>query len=106
VPILVTAFDNCKPFKIACGSYHNICLSYKPPKQEESISESSEENKILTTKSLNNNNLPQEEVKVSGFTGVHNDDECPHVETIKNLRGQIKRLRTELVLKGSSRRKN
>jgi hypothetical protein len=45
-------------------------------------------------------------VKVSGFTGAHNDDDCPNVETIKNLRGQIKRLRTELVLKGSSRRKN
>lgn len=31
-PILVTAFENAKPIKIACGSYHNICLSYKLPK--------------------------------------------------------------------------
>ncbi len=31
-PIVNTAYDGAKPFKISCGSYHNICLSYKPPK--------------------------------------------------------------------------
>lgn len=63
----------------------------------------SEENKVLGVKSQNN----QEEVKVSQFgEAQHTDDDCPHVETIKKLRGEIKRLRQEIILKGSSRRKN
>ena len=34
-PGIVTAFDQAKPFKITCGSYHNVCLSYRIPKLEE-----------------------------------------------------------------------
>ena len=30
-PGLVTAFEQAKPFKIVCGSYHNVCLSYRMP---------------------------------------------------------------------------
>jgi hypothetical protein len=51
---LNTAFENSKPFKIACGSYHNICLSYKAPKPEENVNSDQDENKaILVGKSLN-----------------------------------------------------
>jgi len=31
----ITAFEQAKPFKIVCGSYHNLCLSYRMPKMEE-----------------------------------------------------------------------
>lgn len=34
-PILSSAFESAKPFKIQCGSYHNVCLSYRMPKMEE-----------------------------------------------------------------------
>jgi alpha-tubulin suppressor-like RCC1 family protein len=34
-PGLVTAFEQAKPFKIVCGSYHNVCLSYRMPRAEE-----------------------------------------------------------------------
>lgn len=27
----VVAFENAKPFKMVCGSYHNVCFSYKIP---------------------------------------------------------------------------
>jgi hypothetical protein len=48
MPILNSAFEQAKPFKIACGSYHNVCLSYKPPKQEEAQNEQDENiNKIV-----------------------------------------------------------
>jgi hypothetical protein len=43
-PVHLTAFETAKPFKIACGSYHNICLSYRTPKQEENESEVNDEN--------------------------------------------------------------
>ena len=32
---MITAFEGAKPFKITCGSYHSICLSYRLPKIEE-----------------------------------------------------------------------
>ena len=38
-------------------------------------------------------------------TYVHNDDDCPNMETIKKLKGEIKRLRQEIILKGTSRKK-
>lgn len=34
-PGQITAFEGAKPFKISCGSYHNVCLSYRMPKVEE-----------------------------------------------------------------------
>lgn len=60
-PILITAFESAKPFKITCGSYHNICLSYRQPKQEDNGSGDTEvDNKVSASKT-------QEEVKVSSF---------------------------------------
>ena len=47
MPILNTAYENAKPFKITCGSYHNVCFSYKPPKQEEQYGEGADENESL-----------------------------------------------------------
>lgn len=35
----------------------------------------------------------------------HQDQGCPHLETISQLKGQIKRLRQELILKGPSTKK-
>ena len=35
----------------------------------------------------------------------HQDEGCPHLETIAQLKGQIKRLRQELILKGPSKKK-
>ena len=35
----------------------------------------------------------------------HTDDDCPNMETIKKLKGEIKRLRQEIILKGTSRKK-
>ena len=43
-PGLVTAFEQAKPFKMICGSYHNICLSYKMPKVEETEDETAADN--------------------------------------------------------------
>ncbi len=40
-----------------------------------------------------------EEVKEGG---QHLDDTCPHVESMKKLKGEIKRLRQELIMKGTS----
>lgn len=34
---------------------------------------------------------------------MHNDEDCPNVEAIKKLKGEIKRLRQEIILKGSSK---
>ena len=39
----MTAFEGTKPIKITCGSYHNICLSYRLPKVEDPT-EGQEEN--------------------------------------------------------------
>lgn len=57
-PGQVTAFEGAKPFKITCGSYHNVCLSYRLPKQIEDP-EASEENSTAlqvlgNSKNLNN----------------------------------------------------
>jgi hypothetical protein len=37
---------------------------------------------------------------------LHDEETCPNVEQIKKLKGEIKRLRQDLILKGSSKRKN
>jgi len=36
--------------------------------------------------------------------GEHRDDDCPNMETIKKLKGEIKRLRQELIMKPSGSR--
>jgi hypothetical protein len=36
----------------------------------------------------------------------HQDEGCPHLETIAQLKGQIKRLRQELILKGPQKKKD
>lgn len=36
---------------------------------------------------------------------VHQDESCPHLESIQKLKGEIKRLRQELILKGPSKKK-
>ena len=35
----------------------------------------------------------------------HEEESCPNSEQVKKLKGEIKRLRQELILKGTSRRK-
>jgi hypothetical protein len=44
---------------------------------------------VLGNKSLNNN----EEVKQQIVQYQHTDDSCPNMESIKKLKGEIKRLR-------------
>jgi hypothetical protein len=34
-PTLSTAFQDAKSFKVSCGSYHTVCLSYRMPRQED-----------------------------------------------------------------------
>ena len=102
-PGQVTAFEGTKPFKIACGSYHNICLSYRQPKQEEQET-GPEENtpgvlQVLGQRSQNANNNGAQ------AAAGHQDDGCPHLESITKLKGEIKRLRQELILKGPSKRR-
>ena len=87
----MTAFENAKPFKFACGSYHNVCLSYRAPKQEEQENEANDENQKV-------GKVPEKQQPP-----VHNDEDCPNVEAIKKLKGEIKRLRQEIILKGSSK---
>ena len=41
----------------------------------------------------------------SGAAGAHSDENCPKTEQILKLKGEIKRLRQELILKGPSKRK-
>ena len=50
----MTAFEGAKPFKITCGSYHNVCLSYRLPKMEEP--DASEENGLQVLGQRNQNN--------------------------------------------------
>jgi alpha-tubulin suppressor-like RCC1 family protein len=47
-PTLNQAYQDAKPFKIACGSYHNVCLSYRMPRQEETQNEAhlGDENRV------------------------------------------------------------
>jgi len=90
---LNTAFDGAKPFKISCGSYHNICLSYKPPKQEETTGANSEsdENAMVNNKGvLGSKNHNIEETKQSY---VHSDETCPNVEQVKKLKADLKKYR-------------
>ena len=35
IPVHVKAFEKSKPFKMVCGSYHNICFSYRLPTVED-----------------------------------------------------------------------
>jgi len=50
--------------------------------------------------------IPQPQPKVEQPVVVgHQDEGCPHIETIAQLKGQIKRLRQELILKGPSKKK-
>jgi len=37
---------------------------------------------------------------------MHNDETCPNQEVIKKMKNEIKRLRQEIILKGTSKRKD
>jgi alpha-tubulin suppressor-like RCC1 family protein len=105
-PILNTAYADAKPFKISCGSYHSVCLSYRMPKIEEDGSAASEENQQPFGRALNQRSQNIEESKMGGAGSLQHDDEtCPNMEQVKKLKGELKRLRQELILKGSSKRK-
>lgn len=80
-PLLVDSFSTAKAFRFACGSYHNICLSHKPPISKE-----------------------PEDAPHDIENSKHSDDNCPHLEIVKKLKGELKRLRQELIMKGSSKR--
>ena len=36
----------------------------------------------------------------------HSDDACPNMDQVKKLKGEIKRLRQELILKGTGKKKD
>jgi hypothetical protein len=38
-------------------------------------------------------------------SAAHNDDTCPNMDQVKKLKGEIKRLRQELIMKGSSNKR-
>ena len=100
-PGVVTAFEQAKPFKITCGSYHNICLSYRLPKMEE-VEHNDENTQEKVLGQRNQNSMDG----AAGSAAQHNDETCPHLETITRLKGEIKRLRQDLILKGPSKRKS
>lgn len=44
-PTQNTAYADAKPFKVVCGSYHTVCLSYRMPRQEEAAGLNEDENR-------------------------------------------------------------
>ena len=73
---MIESFVSAKAFRFACGSYHNICLSHKPPIVKD-----------------NGEELKEQENKRVAAPGEHVDDNCPHLEVVKRLKGELKRLR-------------
>ena len=49
--------------------------------------------------------LKKEETKVAILQQEHTDEGCPNVEQIKKLKGEIKRLRQDLIMKGTTNKK-
>lgn len=49
--------------------------------------------------------LKKEETKVAIVQQEHTDEGCPNVEQIKKLKGEIKRLRQDLIMKGTTNKK-
>lgn len=37
---------------------------------------------------------------------IHSDETCPNMDQIKKLKGEIKRLRQDLIMKGSSNKRS
>ena len=48
--------------------------------------------------------IRKEETKAAVVVQEHTDEGCPNVEQIKKLKGEIKRLRQDLIMKGSKKR--
>jgi alpha-tubulin suppressor-like RCC1 family protein len=76
-PLQNTAYTDSKPFKIACGSYHTLCLSYRMPKMEEDVSDETgfggRSSSVLGQRSN------QEEAKTAAPV-AHDDETCPNME--------------------------
>lgn len=110
IPTLSVSYADAKPFKVACGSYYTVCLSYRMPRQEEHPEV--DENSLLAQQKTPLQVLGQKSInEESKFGGPppqyqHDDDSCPNMEQIKKLKGEIKRLRLDLLKGGSSRRHN
>ena len=97
-PTLSTAFQDAKSFKVSCGSYHTVCLSYRMPRQEDQGGGDDENVTPLA--------LRKEETKAMAIVQQeHTDEGCPNVEQIKKLKGEIKRLRQDLIMKGTTNKK-
>ena len=79
-PGQVTAFDGAKPFKISCGSYHNVCLSYRLPKVEESGA--SEEINAAAQQQVLGHRNQNAAANNAAAAGGHQDESCPYVEQI------------------------
>jgi len=78
-----------------CGSYHNFCLSQRLPK---AIDDEKEEAAAKIQKSATKED-PKQQIG-------HKDDDCPHIPTLSKLKGEIKRLRQDLIMKGPAKKTN
>jgi hypothetical protein len=94
-PVLVKAFEKSKPFKMVCGSYHNICFSYRLPTMEDNEQQSN----VVAVAEVKVNKNSEEQT-----TGAHRDEDCPYLAQHAKMQGVIKRLRQELILKGPSKK--
>lgn len=72
-------------FKLICGSFHNYVFSQQLPTviEKEPVAQQVVEK-------------PQAAPVQANYQ--HRDDDCPNLESVKKLKGEIKRLRQELIL--------
>jgi len=73
--------------RLISGSYHNFALSQNPPSQiEPEITPQAE--------AIANQQLVQ---------AGHREEDCPNADAVKKLKGEVKRLRQELILNPKKR---
>jgi len=101
VPVHVTAYEQAVPIMISSGAYHNVILSRALPK----IEEPTFDNQIVTQYGLVGDASHAKNTQQM-VVYDHKDEDCPHIESMKKLKSEIKRLRQELILKPTSKKKN
>jgi hypothetical protein len=88
------------PIHISSGAYHNVILSRALPQVESP----SFENQIVTQYGLVGD-VTQAKNTQQVVVYEHKDEDCPHVENMKKVKAENKRLRQELIMKPATKSK-
>ena len=88
VPVHISAYEQAMPLHISSGAYHNVILSRALPQLEQP----SFENQIVTQYGLVGD-VTQAKNTQQVVVYDHKDEDCPHVDQMKKLKSEIKRLR-------------